>query len=197
MWCRPWIAISGAAWLAACGAPRVPEPGLTVEWTGSHGGRFATPATAHWCPRDSVLEIVAARGDTAVGLAVWAADTVPAAIVHPVFAPELNDTRRPQAAAAVRWFGGTLIYGFEAVSGSVALTRAGRDTVSGTLTVRLRQTGGQDTLLVSGTFTRLPVAPAAELCGRAGKPAPRAVSPPVVDSSPGAQPAGVPRVGAG
>lgn len=141
-----------------------------MAWTGSHAGRFRAPATARWCAGDSVLEVVAARGDTAVGFAVWAADTSPATAVYPIVAPAIGSRvdapRRRQASAAVRWFGGTLIYGFEATSGTVEITEAGRGRVTGSLDAGLRLAAGGDTLSLRATFRGLAVTPATEPCGR-------------------------------
>lgn len=162
------ILVLGAACSRRSGAPGRPAAGtIAVSWTGKLKGSFAGPATARWCPADSLLEITAVRTDTAVALALIARDSLRAES-YPV-----NETRdytpgRPQASAGLRMLGDILL-GFDAMGGQVSVTQAG-PVVSGTLEVRLRPVAGADTLQMRGSFERIPVAPAAGICGRANKP---------------------------
>src|SRR5258706_2955503 len=109
---------------------------LAVAWTGTAAGRFSAPAEARWCPRDTLIEIIAVRNDTAFGVTLAPVDTVrPGAyVVLPAsrFLPS-----RPQAGAALRWLAETLIMPFEAITGTVTVTECATRRSSWTLDVRL------------------------------------------------------------
>ncbi len=157
---------------AACrsGAASPPSGGeLAVQWTGSAEGDFRAPATALWCARDTLLELLAVRNDTAVGFALLPKDTL-AAGVYSIFASQVFIAFRPQANAAVRWLDQLELKGFEGASGVVRLSEAGATGVSGAFEVALRRTGNPDTLKLSGRFVRVPVGKAIEACGRANRP---------------------------
>ncbi len=159
---------------AGCGAPRSSEPSgpgtLTAQWTGSQAGRFAAPAEARWCARDSLLELTAARADTGIGLALFPPDTlVPGD--YPVYSARLFTAWRPQANVAVRWLGATDLLGFEGASGQAAVTAVAGGRVSGRFEARLLVPGGTDSLRLAGRFEAVPVVPSPEPCGRTTKPA--------------------------
>ncbi len=163
-------AVAGAACAGRADAPARPRAGtIGVEWTGSQRGSFRAPATARWCAADSVLEVLAVRGDTAVGLTLIARDSLRAEMYV------VNETQnftpgRPQASVALRILGEVNLLGFDAMGGQVQVTSGGGPTVSGTLEVRLRPVSSNDTLQMKGSFELLQVTPATGVCGRANKP---------------------------
>ena len=130
------------------------------------------PAQANWCARDTMLEILAFRNDSAVALALYARDSVRAE-AYPVFQAALFAPWRPQATAAMRLITPTELPGFESTWGQVTLTEGGSTRVSGTFDLHLKRRSAGDSLHLTGRFTRLTVRPAPPSCGRANKPSPR------------------------
>lgn len=154
----------------ACRSGTEPSAGeLVATWRDSVDARFRTPATARWCRRDSLLELFAVRNDTAVGVAIIPRDTLTTG-EYPVFPAVPFNSLRPQATAAARWLGQIELKGFEGAFGKVTLTAGPPGTVSGTLDLLLRRTGGPDTLRVTGRFSGVPVESALAECGRANRP---------------------------
>jgi hypothetical protein len=152
------------------GATSPPGAGeIAVQWIGRASGHLKAKATARWCPSDTLLEVVAVQGDTSVGLALIAPDSV-GAVDYPV--PETRDFMpgRPQGRVALRLLKDFELEGYEAVGGRVTVTRGGSREVSGRLDVRLRPVVGADSLRLTGAFERIPVTVAAGVCGRANKP---------------------------
>ena len=159
--CRP--AADGAA-----------STGGRLEGRWSSGGqevRFSAPAEARWCERDSSLEVFAVRNDTALGLALYARDTLRAE-AYPVTLAAMFVPARPQATVALRLALATELKGYESSGGQVQVTTGGSRRVSGSFAAMLRHSVGTDSLRVSGSFDRLAVLPAAASCGRALKPGP-------------------------
>jgi len=144
---------------------------LSVQWTGSHTGRFSAPAEAHWCIRDSLLDVVATRNDTAIGLSLIAVDSLRTG-GYPVFHTEVYTPWRPQAGVAMRWLDSTELRHFGGARGQVTVSEGGSRRVSGTLEVGLGAASGRDTLHLTGSFRGVPIAPARPACGRANKPGP-------------------------
>jgi len=161
--------------LLACERPTEPPanaPGtVAVQWAGSKQGQLVAPGTASWCAVDSLLEIIAVKGDTGVGWALLVQDSV-RATQHPIVSPSVRVDWRPLATAAVRWFGESDVIGFEGHSGNVHLTDVTGGAVTGSVDVRLRVPGGTDTLHPTGGFTRIAVEPAKGQCGRQYRAAP-------------------------
>lgn len=147
-------------------------PGVvSVEWTASRTGGFAAQPEVSWCPADSMLEILALRGDTAFGLTLFAQDSLQVG-QFPVVSGGVSSTWRPQASGALRWVNDSANIGFEATGGNVQVTRADGGFVSGTLDARFKLVDGPDTLRVTGKFLDLMIKPAVGQCGRAFKPRP-------------------------
>jgi hypothetical protein len=151
---------------------------LVATWSDS-GNRvsFAAPAREGWCARDTLLEILAVRNDSGVGLALYAQDSVRAE-GYPVMRPGIFAPWRPQATASVRLLSSNALRGFESTGGQVTVTSSGGsgDTqqVSGRFDFLVQlTTGGQDTLRLSGEFYQLPIVSEPASCGRANKPGPR------------------------
>jgi len=165
------------ALLAACGTSAGPAEGdqveglLTVRWTGSYEGSFTAPATGRWCQTDSLVEILAARADTGIGLVLLGQDSVRTG-QYPILPSRVFIPSRPQAQAAARWLGRSQVLGFEGKGGRLTLTEAGeRLTGRVEATLRLFQAGAADTVWMVGEFTRIPVSTATPPCGRLLKPA--------------------------
>jgi hypothetical protein len=163
--------------LVACGTSAGPAEGdqveglLTVRWTGSYEGSFTAPATGRWCQTDSLVEILAARADTGIGLVLLGQDSVRAGR-YPVFPTRVFIPTRPQAQAVARWLGKSQVLGFEGKGGQLTLTEAGeRLTGRVEASLGLFQGGAADTVRVVGEFTRIPVSTATPPCGRLLKPA--------------------------
>jgi len=144
---------------------------ISVRWTGSDTGRFAATAEALWCARDSLLEIVAVRNDTAIGLSLVAQDSLRTG-GYPVYHTEVYAPWRPQAGVALRWLDSTDLKRFGGARGQVTVTEGGSRRVTGTLEVGVQATPGRDSLHLTGSFSGLPIGSASPACGRANKPGP-------------------------
>lgn len=154
----------------ACGSGTEPSSGeLIATWRDSSDASFRAAATAHWCRRDSLLELFAVRNDTAVGVAIMPRDTLTSG-EYPVLSALPFKGIRPQATAAARWLDEVELKGFEGASGTVALTSGPAGTVSGTLDLLLQRTGAPETLRVTGRFSGVRVETAIAACGRANRP---------------------------
>ena len=154
----------------ACGPGTNPSSGeMLATWRDSAVASFRTAATARWCRRDSLLELFAVRNDTAIGVAILPRDTLRSG-QYPVFPAIPFNPLRPQATAAARWLDLAELKGFEGTSGSVTLTDGPPGTVTGTLDLLFRRTGGPDTLRITGRFSGVPVETAIPECGRANRP---------------------------
>ena len=167
---RPLLLLAIVLVAGACSKasrrPAEPTPGtLAVTWTGSYTGKFEAPAEGRWCPSDSLLEITASRGDTGVGMAIFASDTITPGS-HPIIAPAVEVNWRPISMVSVRWLKDTEILGFEGATGSVLVTQVSRGTVTGTIDWRLKVPGGVDTLIVKGRLTDVPYRAGPVPCGR-------------------------------
>jgi hypothetical protein len=147
---------------------------LAVEWQDSAGAavHWSAPAEAHWCARDTLLEIIAQRNDSGVGLALFARDSLRVE-GYPVFQSSMFAPWRPQATAAVRLLTPNALKGFESASGQVIVTEGGSRHASGTLDLRAKLATGADSLHLTGRFDQLTILPAPASCGRANKPATR------------------------
>jgi len=156
---------------------RLSEGELTARWTGfpigdstaADSGAFTAAATARWCPTDSLLEVLAVRNDTAVGLAIIAQDSIRPGS-YSVFQARIFTPFRPQATAALRLFDGRTLRNYESSSGQLTVTEGGSVRVSGTFDLRLHLMVATDSLQVAGRFSRLAIRPNVERCGRVNKP---------------------------
>ena len=170
---------------AACGTSgsrvatqEAPVPGrLELSWKDSAGPvRFAVPATGSWCARDSLVEILGSRNDSAIGIVLLAGDsslsglgTGPVSVMPAkVFIPW-----RPRAIAALRMTGVDVIRQYESTSGQVELTAARDSTLSGRVDLHLVASAGTDSLRITGEFRTVRITRAQLPCGRADKPVPR------------------------
>lgn len=164
-----WLLLTAV--LVACDTPATPdEPrgSLSVRWNGVAQGTFSAPAVGGWCATDSLLEVVAVRGDTGVGFSLLAEDTVRARD-YPVLSGSIAVDWRPLAVAGLRWATDTALLGFEGADGRIVVTGTDSGTVAGTLDLLLRLNDGTDTLRLTGEFTNIPILPAPGSCGRISK----------------------------
>ena len=154
-------------------APQAGAGELEAHWSDSAGAAtLVAPAQASWCARDTMLEVLAVRNDSAIGLALFAKDSLRAQ-GYPVFQAALFTPWRPQATAGVRLLTASDLRGFESSWGQVTLSEAGSARVSGSFDLHLKRPSVGDSLHLTGRFERLPIRPASASCGRANKPPPR------------------------
>jgi len=159
-----------AACSAAGGARRGVEGELEARWSGAGGpALLIAPAEASWCARDSMLEILAVRNDSAVGIALYARDSLRVE-AYPIFVAGVFAPWRPQATAALRLLTSSELQGFESHWGQVHVTEVGAGRVSGTFDLHLKRAAATDSVQVTGQFTHVPIRPAGFSCGRANKP---------------------------
>ncbi len=141
---------------------------VSVDWTASRTGNFSSRPETSWCLADSMLEILAIRGDTAFGLSLFAQDSIRLG-QFPLVSGSIAANWRPLAFGALRLAADSVNVGFEAAAGSVQVTRADSGRVSGTIEARFKRVDGPDTLRIIGKFVDLVIRPAAGLCGRTAK----------------------------
>jgi len=139
---------------------------LEVQWAGVSSRRFAGSAQAYLCRRDTLLEVLAARADTGVGLVFVLEDSLRPG-QYPVTSSAVGATWRPAGLAAIRWVNDTAVQGLEANQGQLILTEVTSAGVSGTVDVRLKHLDTPDTVRMTGRFDAVAVQPAPDsVCGR-------------------------------
>jgi len=165
------FALLAALACRSSGASRAPAEGeLEVSWRdSSHAVALRAPANAHWCARDSLLELLAVSHDTGLGLLLLARDSL-RPDSFPVFQGGVFAPWRPQASAALRALSASDIKGYTSTWGVVKLSTIAAKRVSGSFDLHVKLTPGKDTLHLTGSFTRVLVAPATLPCGRANLP---------------------------
>ena len=151
--------------LAACNRAPQARPGdLDVVWRGAEPGRFIAPFVATHCPGSGQVELLAIRGDTGVGVALFLRDSaIVEPVDYPVFPGGQMDEPRPGAGFGARWFSGTSITAFEGVTGKVNISLTGM-VLSGTVDVKVQALDGSDTLRIIGAFSQVPLVPADSSC---------------------------------
>jgi hypothetical protein len=117
-----------------------------------------------------MLEIHAAAGDTGMGLALYARDTVEAG-QYPVRRPDVADTALPPSAAvALRWFSQTTVMGYQGDSGRVTLEHEADGSLAGRFNVGARPFVTGSRLHLTGQFEGLRVIAGSARCvGRGAK----------------------------
>lgn len=153
-------------------ASRAPAAGeLEVHWRdSSHVVALRAPAEARWCPRDSMLELLAVNHDTGLGLVLLARDSL-RVDSFPVFQGGVYAPWRPQASAALRVVTAeNVLKAFTSTWGQVTLAAAAPKQVSGSFDLHVKLSPGADSLHLTGSFARVPVLPATAPCGRANLP---------------------------
>ena len=150
---------------AACNRTPKAMPGdLDVTWRGAERGRFIAPLEATHCAESGQVELLAIRGDTGVGMALFLLDS---AVVQPIDYPVVPGSQltepRPGATMGTRWFATTSIAAFEGVTGKINLSVSGR-AVTGTLDVKFQAIDRPDTIRMTGTFAQVPLVKADSNC---------------------------------
>jgi len=148
---------------------------MDVTWRDSAGPvRFSVPARARWCARDSLLEIMGSRNDSALGVVLLAGDSSLTGLGSGAFSvmpAKVFIPWRPRAIAALRMTGVETIAQYESTTGEVVLTAAADSTLSGRVDLHLMASAGTDSLRITGEFRGVRVTRAPLPCGRADKPA--------------------------
>ena len=155
---------------AACGAggSASPEAGVLVAtWSGQDTGSGRLEAQALLCPRDSTLQIVSHLGDRGIGVALHLASAVPDTGTFGFVHPETQFIVRPAATGAYRFLTVQALYPYVSRNGELNLTEVGPGWVSGSLEMTLVAQSGPDTVVVRGTFARLPLDSTRTPCGLA------------------------------
>lgn len=142
----------------ACLVGCVGDRGNTrVSWVRQgDSASFRLPTHAVWCADLGWLELVAARNDTGVGIAVFPTDSVFTGHYRVFSVRERGDSTRPASSLAVRWFSTTELLAFEAYQGEVVI-EGDRLTIHGRFEGRLLVPSRLDSLELSGDFRDVPV----------------------------------------
>lgn len=137
---------------------------IAVEWRGRYRGRAVLPATLNWCPGTRLGILQGISTDTGVSIVVYETESLTSGrhtIVSPALLPAVP---RPGATAAIRWArDSAVLVGFRSVSGVVQLQTTGA-TVSGTVDALMQVPASPDTLVLKGSFDRVPVTATAIGC---------------------------------
>ena len=159
--------VVGLLLLAACdqsGSQQLQAGRLDAHWTGADTGKISAPAAAEWCGDRRLLEIRAVQGDTGLGLALFAMDSI-ATDSYPVVDPSRADSSPPSARVALRLFSQTAVKGFQGDSGTVILKRSGSSgPLSGTVSARARSVLNGQQIRLRGRFERVAVVPQMRGC---------------------------------
>jgi hypothetical protein len=152
--------------LSACNRQPKARPGdLDVVWRGEDRGRFIAPLIATHCAESGLVELLAVRGDTGVGAALFLKDS---ALVEPGDYPVVPGSQleepRPGASAGIRWFATTSISAFEALTGTVHVEMTGGE-LKGAIDMKLQSLDSPDTLRMTGSFDLVPLTRADSGCG--------------------------------
>ena len=153
--------------LIGCRQEPAPGPGdLLAEWTGHTAGSFQARLSATHCPTTGIVELLAVRGDTGIGGAVFLRDsTTVSAGDYPIFLAATYPEPRPGALAALRWFNVTAITAYEGLRGRIRLEP--RDsTLAGSFDVIVQGLEHPDTLKLTGRFSGVPLVRADTACAR-------------------------------
>jgi hypothetical protein len=165
------VGIASSAWasrqhrinLIRDGAPGA----IAIHWSGAWVGHMLLPAQVQWCPvnRTGVLEGIS--GDSGFTVVLYENNALTVGN-HPVVAASMAASApRPGAIAALRWprfERDSSVSAFESQRGTVHIDAVG-GKMSGKLTIRLRATGGADSLQLTGVFRDVPVTSTAIGCG--------------------------------
>jgi len=156
---------------AACSSAGAGKGEIRVAWQlPDRQGEFVLAADATLCRETGMVELLAASGDTGVGIALFPADSatvVPGA--YPVFdGGTVLQEPRPGANLALRWFDRLTLEAFQALNGEV-LIDAGNAVLSGSFDVESEGIERSDSIRVSGRFSGVPLRELAVGCGVTSK----------------------------
>lgn len=147
-------AVGVAALVGACDSG--PDPMRVVWQRDTVSAEFSLPVHSVWCQEQGWLEVVGARSDTGVALAIFPSDTIITGRYPIVLPLERTDSIRPVAVVAVRWFSQDELLSFEGVEGEVVVEHT-VEGLTGRFHARLRAPKGIDSLRLEGEFRRTPV----------------------------------------
>lgn len=150
---------------------------MDVTWTDKTGPvHFSVPASGTMCARDSLVEILGARNDTAIGVVLLAGDSALTGLTlgsFSVMPAKVFIPWRPRAIAALRMTGDSVIAQFESSTGRVDLTANSDSSLYGRVDLHMVATAGTDSLRITGEFRAVRIGRAPFPCGRADKPGSR------------------------
>ena len=151
--------------LVACDRPLKAGPGdLDAAWRGTESGRFIAPLVATHCAESGLVELIALRGDTGIGVALFLKDSAKIdPVIYPVLPGSLLEEPRPGATVGARWFETTTIAAFEGVAGKVQLEAAG-GFLAGTIDAKFQALDRPDTFRLNATFSQVQVVQADSKC---------------------------------
>jgi hypothetical protein len=148
---RALAAVAPALWLAAACSP---TPALHAYWTGTDTGKAVLPARAALCGARGPLIILAQSGDTGIGLAIYASESL-AAGQYPIFDPTQGKLRRG-AALAARWTRKLVMADLRGVQGQVTLDGV-RPSLAGHFSGRTAGAVTSASVAIEGSFKAIPV----------------------------------------
>jgi hypothetical protein len=176
-WIRPAMLALLSAACRAGGGPTQDAPGsgrFDLTWNDSTGPvHFAVPAAGSFCARDSLVEILGSRNDSAIGIVLLTGDSTLSGLgpgTLSVMPAKVFIPWRPRAIAALRMTGVSAIEQFESSTGQVELTAAADSSLSGRVDLHMVASSGPDTLRITGEFQGIRITRAPFPCGRADKP---------------------------
>jgi hypothetical protein len=152
--------------LSGCGsrAPKAKPGDLDAVWRGTESGRFIAPLVATHCAESGLVELIALRGDTGIGMALFLRDSAKIdPVSYPVLPGSLLQEPRPGATVGARWFATTNIAAFEGVAGKVQLEGTG-GMLAGTIDAKFQALDRPDTFRLRGTFSQVRVVQADSGC---------------------------------
>ena len=148
---RTLAAVVPALWLAAACTP---TPALNAYWTGTDTGKVALPARAALCGEHGPLLILAQSGDTGIGLAIYAAESLVAGR-YPIFDPTQGQLHTG-AALAARWTRKLSMADLRGFQGDVTLD-AVRPLLAGHFSGRTVGAVASASVSMEGSFKAIPV----------------------------------------
>lgn len=140
-----------ALWLAAACSP---APSLNAYWTGTDTGKVVLPARAALCGEHGPLLILAQSGDTGIGLAIYAAESLVAGR-YPIFDPA-QGTLPTGAALAARWTRKLSMADLRGFQGDVTID-AVRPALAGHFSSRTLGALASASVSMEGSFKAIPV----------------------------------------
>jgi len=133
---------------------------LVARWIGPEDTTsFRAPVTASLCGAKQRLDLLALRGDSGIGLALYPVDSAKLAAVYTVTEPGGPIQIRPGAGVAIRWFGKTAVEGFWGRQGTVTVTQDKRGRVGVAIDAMLVSSVlGGPALALTGSASGIPIA---------------------------------------
>jgi len=152
--------------LSGC-APRAPKAklgDLWATWYGDERGQFIAPLKVTHCAESGLVELLAIRGDTGIGIALFLRDSSRIDTTsYPVLPGSLLNEPRPGATVGARWFATTAISAYEGVAGTVKIQSAG-SALKGTIDAKFQGLDKPDTFRLRASFVQVPVVRADSGC---------------------------------